>query len=752
MGKLKKKGESGAATNYITRSQAIKKLQVSLANFRKLCILKGIYPREPKNKKNFGKRSTEPKTYYYKKDSQYLLHEPVLDKIREIRAFNRKLSKAMTKKEWSVAKSLLNQKPAYRLDHIIKERYPTFVDAVRDLDDALSMIFLFATLPANGVIPTTHIETCHRLASEFQHYVMASKSLKKCFISIKGIYYQAEIHGQDVTWVVPHSFSQDTPPDVDFRIMGTFLELHETLVKFVNYRLYRDLNLAYPPTVDDRREREGAGLAAYVIETSDGRQLLDRIATANAAAAATAAAGKSKKQMDKRLKTLSQKISAIAEKDTAQNGGGATGDDDDNDKELDELLDVPEAIEAPMDVSEEVPTLRDASGANSSSSDASAGGLFKSCVFFLSREVPRPHLEFVIRCFGGEVGWEATSGGGSPYDETESRITHQIVDRPVLLGTVQDRREYIQPQWVFDCINAGRILKTKGYHAGETLPPHLSPFGGGKEGYVPAEAAAVAANAGMVEDKSGGVADGDAMAEDGDDEVPVGEKKDEEEDEGPELDDEEDEDEAEVSKAFESDDEEAVYKAELEAEASGMSFSEFLAKKEVENKSVDKKKAKQAPAPAAAGKKRTAADVEAEEEKNLAIMMMSKRDRRLYNQIQFGKKKKEEEAAKLLAKRQAHEKEQAKASKKAKIEPAPAPVAKAQKAKPVASAAATKAATKAPVKKAAEPSPAPKKAAEPARKKTAARAPKEVDAPVPKQAAAPAKKVAQLAKGKKGGK
>ena len=39
---------------------------------------------------------------------------------------------------------------------------------------------------------------------EFMHYIMASKSLKKVFISIKGIYYQAEIMNQTITWVVPH--------------------------------------------------------------------------------------------------------------------------------------------------------------------------------------------------------------------------------------------------------------------------------------------------------------------------------------------------------------------------------------------------------------------------------------------------------------------------------------------------------------------------------------------------------------------
>ena len=41
MGRLKQKGKAGAAKAYVTRSAAIKKLQCSLADFRRLCILKG---------------------------------------------------------------------------------------------------------------------------------------------------------------------------------------------------------------------------------------------------------------------------------------------------------------------------------------------------------------------------------------------------------------------------------------------------------------------------------------------------------------------------------------------------------------------------------------------------------------------------------------------------------------------------------------------------------------------------------------
>ena len=89
---------------------------------RRICILKGIYPREPRKRKVLNKGSSANKTYFYVKDIQYLAHEPVLNKFREFKIFVRKLKRALGKDELGTAKSLEENKPFYTLDHIVKER------------------------------------------------------------------------------------------------------------------------------------------------------------------------------------------------------------------------------------------------------------------------------------------------------------------------------------------------------------------------------------------------------------------------------------------------------------------------------------------------------------------------------------------------------------------------------------------------------------------------------------------------------
>ncbi len=83
--------------------------------------------------------------------------------------------------------------------------------------------------------------------------------------------------------------------------------------------------------------------------------------------------------------------------------------------------------------------------------------LFEGCRFFLSREVPREVLTFIIRCFGGMVSWE---GGvvGSTYPESDVGITHQVVDRPAQLHRFLSRYVLLQCRY---CTVYIRVLNIK---------------------------------------------------------------------------------------------------------------------------------------------------------------------------------------------------------------------------------------------------------------------------------------------------
>lgn len=65
-------------------------------------------------------------------------------------------------------------------------------------------------------------------------------------MSIKGVYYRVEIMGTKITWIEPYKFNQRLPFDVDYKVMGTFLEFHQAHLKFVLYKLFSDLGMKYP--------------------------------------------------------------------------------------------------------------------------------------------------------------------------------------------------------------------------------------------------------------------------------------------------------------------------------------------------------------------------------------------------------------------------------------------------------------------------------------------------------------------------
>lgn len=84
---------------------------------RRLCILKGIHPREPKKKVKGAN-----KTYYHVKDINWLAHEPLIATLRALKAHDKKVRRAKARANLKLARRLLAAAPTLRLDHLVRER------------------------------------------------------------------------------------------------------------------------------------------------------------------------------------------------------------------------------------------------------------------------------------------------------------------------------------------------------------------------------------------------------------------------------------------------------------------------------------------------------------------------------------------------------------------------------------------------------------------------------------------------------
>ena len=72
--------------------------------------------------------------------------------------------------------------------------------------------------------------------------------------------------------------------------------------------------------------------------------------------------------------------------------------------------------------------------------------LFAGKVFYLNREAPIYSLEWLIPAFGGKIS----------LNEEDEKITHHVIDRP--LKDKSAKREYVVPQWVYDCVNHAILI------------------------------------------------------------------------------------------------------------------------------------------------------------------------------------------------------------------------------------------------------------------------------------------------------
>jgi pescadillo protein len=375
---------------------------------------------------------------------------------------------------------------------LVRERYPRFVDALSDLDDALTLVHLFAALPSEVQIKAKVTNKAKSLAAAWGAYCATTSSMTKSFISVKGVYMESEVRGSTLRWVIPHSFTQNLPTDVDYRVMLTFFEFYDTLLSFVLFKLYNELGVRYPfPLSLVGGEVKGstssilaANLRALTNAFDSNSGAVSNVISETIEKASDEVEKESKtasKESKKKSQALIKSVGAAL-----NNLQDDSDDDDDDDGDADVAGPLKAALES-MAQDEERGSTRD--GPVLDEDATKRRRLFAGLTFFLSREVPRGYLELVCLSYGGRVGWE---GPYSPITASDPSITHHVVDRPKLpssYDSLPKSREFVQPQWVLDCANFLFLLPVAKYGVGATLPPHLSPWvDDEEEGYKPAYA------------------------------------------------------------------------------------------------------------------------------------------------------------------------------------------------------------------------------------------------------------------------
>ena len=473
---------------------------------------------------------------------------------------------------------------------------------------------------------------------------------------------------------------------MDFRIMATFVEFYTALLGFVNFRLYTSIGLVYPPRFVAEAEERGAELGAFQLEGTDGegRARIESEVDAERNERAQAEAD--------RLLSLPSEDQQI-EEDAAVITNGETEENDDSAEPsstttLDQFVPIDSGADTLLQ-----PSL--------TADPSAAARLFEPFTFYLSRETPRHPLEFLLKAFGCKrVGWDSSVEGADPgsycQDENDERITHQIVDRPDLpvqsaevdnedgdedggavVRKANERvpgRIYVQPQWVWDCINTGQLQRPDLYAPGAVLPPHLSPWVKRKEGvYDPtAPLAEQEEEYEGMQEEAGETSDGvevEDLSHGAEKMTELVEQEEEEEDDGMDVelaaseddDDDESADEHTATNGGAEDDEwgglsgdeDAIpdvvddvarrAQAELEAEALG---------RPIETSVPSKAKTKQAA--------RSREQREKQEDLERRKMMMPRLKRKMFEKMTYSNARKDEEAERLRAKRRRIEREREK--------------------------------------------------------------------------------------------
>ncbi|KAI4838210.1 pescadillo-like protein [Plasmodium brasilianum] len=530
--KLRKKIKKKKDRKYLTKNYILKKLFLNEEQFRKLCIFKGIYPKDFKDiPLKYRRRFYRNKVYYTRNDFQKLSHEKIIADFRKIKIYLKKYKNYKTQlQDKEKCKKIIKNFPRYKLDHIIKERFPICSYAIEQLDDALNCIIAYSLLPSNEHlgIKNNLIISCTELKNHFHYYIYKTNKVKKAFISVKGYYIQAEILQKKITWLIPYIFTPYFDNSINFNIISNFTEYYVSLVKFVLFKLYKVDNIQYPPKEIELSKNEKLNHLAYdhlfsaygntaplgdpykgtAVNETEAKEMADSKVGAEDSIACTIARDKqiskhgkvkngkeNKIKKKKKKKKKDDKIDLAEATSSSSNLFTQNGDNDitknfglsqnceditgrgnggaDIDTTVEDVTHAQPKAECNKEYNVK---LNHAIKHNANDEEDGLEELFRNHIFYIHSDMPLDVLSIIILSCGGMICWNNIF---SPLKYESENITHEILE----LHNSKKIDEYnklgrflIQPQYIFDCLNKKKILPCSDYFVNKTLPVHLSPF------------------------------------------------------------------------------------------------------------------------------------------------------------------------------------------------------------------------------------------------------------------------------------
>ncbi|VWU52421.1 pescadillo homolog [Hepatocystis sp. ex Piliocolobus tephrosceles] len=518
--KLKKKIEKKRASKYIKKRKLLKKLYLNNEDFNKVCIYKGIYPLDHKKIDAKYRHQFNKNLCYTKADLKNLSNEPIINTLREIKTYYKKYNKRKQRSgtDKEECKTIVKGFPQLKLDHIIKQRYPSLSQAVGQLNDALTTIVAYSLLPSDEKIGIKNdsIQKCIQLKNIFHYYVYKTNKITKAFITVKGYYLQAQILQQNVTWILPHIFTPYYDKSIDFKIITTFIEFYTCLLNFILFKLFRMDGLSYPPEQSIELKNEKLGHISYDqtyfinhpkevnINNSNGsssNSSSSSYASSNDGSAVikeetpfsteqcvhtkmniktktyedianeiVVTEGIEKKTVKKKNNT-SNKINS-----TTSNEINNTTSNEINNTTSNEINNTTsnKTNEINKDKISSTPTTIIKHYTNEDNHNK-LKNLFKNFIFYIHTDMPFEVLSLIILSCGGKICWKSKH---SPYKYDNKEITHEIIETEINDCGENSilERDKIQPQYIFDCLNRKEILYCFDYQVNKKLPIHLSPF------------------------------------------------------------------------------------------------------------------------------------------------------------------------------------------------------------------------------------------------------------------------------------